>query len=142
MERRLAAEVFLLACVGLLVGLSHQPRGMLVRGSSARRPSVPEVKDQGLSRLTLQPGDQKLGTRSLDPDDDGTRGDTSIGRLVKQLRQGLFGVLFVMAKDAPESSPHLQALLSVIDFIQVKRRRPARPPPTPPPAASVRYLFV
>lgn len=78
----------------------------------------PAERDAGITRLTLQPTDARA-SRAIDPDDDGTRGETSVGKFIKSLRQGLFGVLFVMSKDFPEGNKTIQLLLILIDCFQV-----------------------
>ena len=88
------------------------------KGGAASGDPRTQERDQGISRLTIT--DTSRANRSIDPDDDGTRGETSIGKLIKQLRQGLFGVLFVMAKDTPNTNASLQLLLMFIDFFQVR----------------------
>lgn len=67
----------------------------------------------------MRPCDGRSFVTGCDPDDDGTRGETMIGRFILNMRQGLYGVLFVMAKDAEESTAAIQALLMAIDFLQV-----------------------
>lgn len=88
-------------------------------GASDPGPRKPPNADAGLSRLTLQPSESSGKQSVVDPDVDGSRGETSVGRLVKQLRQGLFGVLFVMAKDVSEGPRKVALLVLLVDFFQV-----------------------